>query len=1299
MRDLTIRICLLACISANTISLSYSQPRLSHNQYYVVPNKWSYPDDWVGQFHWHQSTDSVFYSRVETPQFAIVSGNTGSAFGISGGGMIYVNDSSAIEYGSDFQLRISTTVAGSTEFDTAFVSVVHEDSCVFIDPSGTNGDGTRSTPYDGWDRATITRGFAYFQKRGTVESRHYKNLVNIASNGTQRIYLAAYGTGAKPKFDGASSFPSNSAIWLYNTDFVNVSDFEMVNCEGLGLNMAPVYIDINRCEFNNCSDNGSLYDFNGEREAVTVFVRDCESFNAVSHHYKVHEGFHFINCLASVTQRSHNGFTMSGNNIVEYCYSEHNSQNGLEFAGKSIARYSVIADNYFGVQFEATGAVVEYCKIKRQYTTAVRFYEDNPSSNCTIRYSEISHNSKSAIRIDLEAHHCTIFGNSIHDNGNKGIQALGNSHNITIAYNVLYGNDGGQYNIYLDDCDTAFVYNNTSVGGNIQSDAGNSYIVLKNNFFQSATGTIDTLTANIDLDTINTSEYFTDFSNHDYGLKPTASGAIDKGADVGLTKDKLGNPINGLPDIGAYEYIGAVNRPEVTIMATDANAAEEGSDQGVYTVERNSTEGDLIVYYSVSGTASEGDYTPTLPDSVVISDGNTTETITITPVNDSANEPDETIILTLDSDAAYSIGSPFSAIVTITDNDTVSYENMIAYWPFEEGSGTTTEDVTDNSHDGTLTNGAAFSGDSQIGSYSVTMDGYDDYISTGTINCGSQFTISTWVKIPAGASNIQTILSNCASGAGQNGFALQINTYGTTDHRIIFYTGNGSSYNSGQTTTSTFDYDQWNHVAVVVDKSAGEAIIYYNGTNVSSDSLVRTDFGTNQTIHIGQYTNNAWNLEGLVDDVLIFDYKLNSSEIEAIANGTPLQEVSITTTDANAAEENQDTGTFTISRGTETSGNLTVIYSVSGTASSDDYAENLTGSATISNGYTSTIITITPVDDSTDENDETVILTLSSGTGYTIRSPSSATVTIADNDTTTYEDMIAFWAFEEGSGTTAEDSTTNNNDGTLTNGAAFSTDEKYGEYSLALDGHNDYMDAGTLNLGNAFSVSMWAKIPRGVGSIQTLFANSSSGSTSDGIRVFVNTYGTTDRKIIVETGNGSSSNPASTSTNTFAYDQWNYVAIVVDKTNGVARIYYNGSDVTSDSLIRNDFATNQTVNFGQMTNNSWQMEGKIDQVRIYDRELTASESGYLKRALIPGKSEKTTLVVYPNPVTSKLYIKETKDIAQINILNCMGQILYSKRNNKSSLVEIDMSDYQTGYYILKLIKFDGQNVTKKLLKH
>ncbi|HBL77296.1 MAG: hypothetical protein A2W90_22000 [Bacteroidetes bacterium GWF2_42_66] len=113
--------------------------------------------------------------------------------------------------------------------------------------------------------------------------------------------------------------------------------------------------------------------------------------------------------------------------------------------------------------------------------------------------------------------------------------------------------------------------------------------------------------------------------------------------------------------------------------------------------------------------------------------------------------------------------------------------------------------------------------------------------------------------------------------------------------------------------------------------------------------------------------------------------------------------VTITATDASATEQGETTGTYTISRGTATSGNLTVNYATpTGTATlTTDYTLSTSGSVTIADGNTSATVTVTPDDDASGEGSETVILTLTTGAGYTIGSPSSATITITDNDDVT----------------------------------------------------------------------------------------------------------------------------------------------------------------------------------------------------------------------------------------------------------------------------------------------------------
>ena len=53
----------------------------------------------------------------------------------------------------------------------------------------------------------------------------------------------------------------------------------------------------------------------------------------------------------------------------------------------------------------------------------------------------------------------------------------------------------------------------------------------------------------------------------------------------------------------------------------------------------------------------------------MIAAGQSSATVTVTPIDDADFEGDETVALTLTANAAYSVGTPGAATITITDND------------------------------------------------------------------------------------------------------------------------------------------------------------------------------------------------------------------------------------------------------------------------------------------------------------------------------------------------------------------------------------------------------------------------------------------------------------------------------------------------------------------------------------------------------------------------------------------------------------------------------------------------------
>ena len=108
--------------------------------------------------------------------------------------------------------------------------------------------------------------------------------------------------------------------------------------------------------------------------------------------------------------------------------------------------------------------------------------------------------------------------------------------------------------------------------------------------------------------------------------------------------------------------------------------------------------------------------------------------------------------------------------------------------------------------------------------------------------------------------------------------------------------------------------------------------------------------------------------------------------------------ITVTATDAQAAETGGNTGTFTISRVNGIGIPITVQFAISGTATAGSDYVTLPTSITFAAGASSTNVTVNPIDDSVGEPVETVILTLVQTAQYVIGSPSNAVVSIADND-------------------------------------------------------------------------------------------------------------------------------------------------------------------------------------------------------------------------------------------------------------------------------------------------------------
>ncbi|MCX5635112.1 MAG: LamG domain-containing protein [Planctomycetota bacterium] len=152
--------------------------------------------------------------------------------------------------------------------------------------------------------------------------------------------------------------------------------------------------------------------------------------------------------------------------------------------------------------------------------------------------------------------------------------------------------------------------------------------------------------------------------------------------------------------------------------------------------------------------------------------------------------------------------------------------------------------------------------------------------------------------------------------------------------------------------------------------------------------------------------------------------------------------------------------------------------------------------------------------------------------------------------------LVAHWAFDEGSGTTAQDSTINGNDGTLVNGPGWTSGKING--GLSFDGTDDYVDVSDnpslrFTCSDSFTIAFWAK-PSGIDQGFVVSKMRTGGANSVfGYQVYWSPLG---QWIFLVDKAGQGQTYLHTSENSAPEDNWYHVAAVYD--NKDMKIYLNG---------------------------------------------------------------------------------------------------------------------------------------------
>ena len=152
-------------------------------------------------------------------------------------------------------------------------------------------------------------------------------------------------------------------------------------------------------------------------------------------------------------------------------------------------------------------------------------------------------------------------------------------------------------------------------------------------------------------------------------INPSVDGTVEPDETVTLivaagTGYTVGAPSNAVGTILNDDV------PSATIAVSPAGVAEDGAPNLVYTVTLSSAPNSPVsINYTVSGTAINGTDYATIASPLIINTGLTTGTITVNPTADATIESNETVSITLNAGAGYTVGVPNNAVGTILNDD------------------------------------------------------------------------------------------------------------------------------------------------------------------------------------------------------------------------------------------------------------------------------------------------------------------------------------------------------------------------------------------------------------------------------------------------------------------------------------------------------------------------------------------------------------------------------------------------------------------------------------------------------
>lgn len=198
-------------------------------------------------------------------------------------------------------------------------------------------------------------------------------------------------------------------------------------------------------------------------------------------------------------------------------------------------------------------------------------------------------------------------------------------------------------------------------------------------------------------------------------------------------------------------------------------------------------------------------------------------------------------------------------------------DSLMAWWKFNEGSGLTATDLSGNGRTAYLkSSNITWASQAKFGSGVVTNRSVNSFLTTNSINLGSTYTLSSWIKTNMTGAT-QTVISKESGATGS--YMLALNSNGQA--LVVHLSG------SACTGTTNLANNQWHHIAGTLDDKNYK--VYVDGVlqRTCLSGVIRGFDTTNTSIGDGAPVNDTLGFNGTIDNVKLYSRPLSADEIKS----------------------------------------------------------------------------------------------------------------------------------------------------------------------------------------------------------------------------------------------------------------------------------------------------------------------------------------------------------------------------------------------------------------------------------